>query len=48
MSCLEALSFHPMIEKELPGEAGRDIRGQISLTFIHDDPDLKRDVPTFG
>lgn len=29
------------------GKAG-DLRGQISLSFIHDEPDMRREVPPFG
>ncbi len=25
-----------------------DIRGSICITFLHDEPDMKRDVPAFG
>ena len=42
----EGLKLHA--EGELPsGDAG-DFRGAISLTFVHQEPDLKRDVPPFG
>jgi hypothetical protein len=35
-------------EEALPtGETG-DIRGALSITFIHNDPDLKQTVPAFG
>lgn len=29
------------------GAAG-DLRGSLSLTFLHDEPDLRRAVPAFG
>jgi len=32
-----------------PADAdGGDLRGSLAVTFIHDEPDLKRDVPAFG
>ena len=36
------------IEEELPAADSADVRGTVSLTFSHDEPDLKRDVPPFG
>ena len=36
------------IEGELPVTDSGDVRGTVSLTFSHDEPDLKRDVPPFG
>jgi hypothetical protein len=45
---LEDATFHPRIDVEVPeGEEG-DLRVQVQLTFIHQDPDLKRNVPAFG
>lgn len=35
-------------ESPIPDQNEEEIRGIMSLTFIHDDPDLKRDVPHFG
>lgn len=40
--------FKTHIEGELPGAEPADVRGTISLTFSHSEPDLKRDVPPFG
>lgn len=36
------------VEGELPIAGADDVRGTVSLTFSHDEPDLKRDVPPFG
>lgn len=42
----EGLKAHA--EAELPvGDSG-DTKGAISLTFVHQEPDMKRDVPPFG
>ncbi|MGO1117290.1 hypothetical protein ACTL6U_01185 [Rhodovibrionaceae bacterium A322] len=30
------------------GPGSNDLRGSIALTFLHNDPDLKRPVPAFG
>ena len=44
----EAAGFHPSVQGQPPiGQVG-DIRGSVALTFIHQDPDLRRDVPAFG
>ncbi|MEH6632789.1 MAG: hypothetical protein V7776_18375 [Halopseudomonas aestusnigri] len=45
---LEELSFHPDVDGDVPQGKEGDLRGQITLTFIHNNPDLKRDVPAFG
>ncbi len=36
------------IEGDLPVADATDVRGTVSLTFSHQEPDLKRDVPPFG
>lgn len=36
------------LEGELPAADPADVRGTVSLTFSHDEADLKRDVPPFG
>lgn len=36
------------VEGELPAAGPDDVRGTVSLTFSHSEPDLKRDVPPFG
>ncbi len=33
---------------EIPGGDSGDLQGSLQMTFLHDDPDLKRDVPAFG
>ena len=48
VTTLEAARLRPAIEGEMPGEQQKDLRGQVALTFIHQVPDLKRDVPAFG
>ena len=30
------------------GARGSDVKAQLSITFLHDGPDLKRPVPAFG
>ena len=45
---LIALDMAPHVEGELPTEDEGDVRGSVSLTFSHNEPDLKRDVPPFG
>jgi hypothetical protein len=45
---LEKAGFSPKVEGDLPeGDTG-DIRGCLMMSFLHDEPDLKRDVPAFG
>ncbi len=38
----------PKIEGSLPKGRGKDVRGNLSITFSHDEPDMRRDVPSFG
>lgn len=45
---LQENDFKAHIEDELPAAASADVRGTVSLTFSHDEADLKRDVPPFG
>lgn len=45
---LKQSSFDPQLDREMPDLVEGDLRAQISITFLHDQPDLKRDVPTFG
>ncbi|MEM9635714.1 MAG: hypothetical protein AAGA50_30610 [Pseudomonadota bacterium] len=40
--------LQPHIEGDLPADAFGDVRGSVSLTFSHNEPDMKRDVPPFG
>lgn len=45
---LKDSGFSPAIEGAPQLGGGGDVRGMLVLTFLHDDPDLKRDVPAFG
>ena len=45
---LREKGFEAHIEGELPAAGADDVRGTVSLTFSHSEPDLKRDVPPFG
>jgi len=36
------------IDSPFPKDTPEDVRVILSLTFIHDEPDMKRDVPHFG
>jgi hypothetical protein len=48
---LKNKNFYPQFEGDIPNDKGggkSDIKGSITLTFIHDEPDMKRDVPPFG
>ena len=47
-TALERAGFSVKVDGAYPtGETG-DIRGNLSITFIHNDPDLKQTVPAFG
>ncbi len=48
LSHLEEFSFQPDVDGDIPQGKEGDLRGQVTLTFIHNNPDLKRDVPAFG
>ncbi len=45
---LKEVDFNPDIESEIPEGGKGDLRGQVTLSFLHQDPDLKRDIPAFG
>jgi hypothetical protein len=45
---LQEKGFKAHVEGELPAAGPADVRGTVSLTFSHSEPDLKRDVPPFG
>lgn len=45
---LKEAGFSTAVENGIPKGKGDDIRGVLSVTFIHDEPDMKRDVPAFG
>lgn len=44
---LGGCGFTPHVH-EAPPPKGKEIKGTIAITFIHDEPDMKRDVPAFG
>ncbi|MEH6525928.1 MAG: hypothetical protein V7723_07620 [Sneathiella sp.] len=48
ITSLEQAGYSPKTETPPPAGDGGDIRVSISLTFIHNDPDLKQTVPAFG
>ncbi|WP_085908584.1 hypothetical protein [Kiloniella majae] len=48
LSKLEENTLNPGIELEKIGNENNVIQGQLTITFIHNDPDLKQDVPAFG
>ncbi|WP_321397688.1 hypothetical protein [Emcibacter sp.] len=45
---LNAEGFQPDVQGELPAAGEGDCFGLLSLTFLHGEGDLKRDVPPFG
>jgi len=48
---LKDAGLNPKVEGDTPdaqGDAKGEMRGFIALTFIHGEPDMKRDVPAFG
>lgn len=48
VSKLRGAGFKPEIDGETPSGERGDLRGQISLSFIHQEPEMRRDVPPFG
>ncbi len=38
----------PHVEDALPTGQDGDVKGSVSLTFVHQEPDLRREVPPFG
>jgi hypothetical protein len=56
VAALQAADLAPAFDGDIPkddggkGDGGKDadLRVGITLTFIHNEPDLKRDVPAFG
>jgi len=36
------------IDGDLPANASADVRSSISLTFSHNEPDQKQEIPPFG
>ncbi|MFD2207763.1 hypothetical protein [Kiloniella antarctica] len=45
---LKELSFYPVVEGDVPQTKESDLRGQVTVTFMHNKPDLKRTIPAFG
>jgi hypothetical protein len=45
---LNEVGFQPKVEGAMPKSEDGDLRGQLTLTFVHHEPDLKREVPAFG
>lgn len=45
---LERLDLHPTIINDCARDKDGELRGGVALIFIHDEPELKRDVPPFG
>ncbi|MBF0194796.1 MAG: hypothetical protein HQL71_09565 [Magnetococcales bacterium] len=45
---LKKATFTPKIDGKLPKKGDGDLKCQISISFIHDEPTLKRDIPAFG
>jgi hypothetical protein len=48
ISCLRDAELQPDYQGDIPKGSDGDLRMGISLTFIHTEPDLKREVPAFG
>ena len=51
IAALHAADLAPAFDGDIPKDDGGkdvDLRVGITLTFIHNEPDLKRDVPAFG
>ena len=47
LQTLEGCGFSPRVDNAFEARPG-DVKGTISITFIHEEPDMKRDVPAFG
>jgi hypothetical protein len=48
VAALRTADLHPTFKDAIPSGTEGDLRVGVSLTFIHDEPDLKREVPAFG
>lgn len=48
MARLTDAGLRPSADAEVPDGVEGDMRGTIAFTFIHDEKDMKRDVPAFG
>lgn len=42
----KSLTLH--VEGEFPADSEDDVRSVVTITFLHKEPDLRRDVPPFG
>jgi len=47
-SNLHERKLKPHVEGALPAAEGSEVKGSVSLTFVHQEPDLRRDVPPIG
>ena len=45
---LERLHLHPTIINDCERDKDGELMGGVALIFIHDEPEMKRDVPPFG
>lgn len=45
---LERLDLHPTIINDCDRDKDGELMGGVALIFIHDEPEMKRDVPPFG
>lgn len=48
LTCLRAEDFTFTLIEDCPREKKGDVCGGISITFIQNEPDMKREVPPFG
>ena len=48
LSRLIEAGLNPNVIGKLPKKTNSDIKGGVALSFIHNEPDMKRDVPPFG
>lgn len=48
MAGLKEGGLNPTIVTDCPRDKDGEVRGGVALIFIHNEPDLKRDVPHFG
>lgn len=45
---LRTAGFSPDIDGDMPSGDEGDVRGNLMMTFLHNEPDLKQTVPAFG
>ena len=48
MTGLQDGGLNPTIVNDCPRDKDGEVRGGVALIFIHNEPDMKRDVPPFG